>query len=196
MESLVDRWDARYRSATNAGKPAAVLLEHQHLLPTKGNALDLACGLGANALLLAERGFHVSAWDVSPVAIKQLQGFAASEKIKIQTQCRDVILSPPEGNSFDLIVVSDFLHRSLCPAISHALKPGGVLYYQTFCRDKLTLKGPSNPDYLLADNELLRLFASLRVRHYRENARCGDLQQGQRDRAELVAQRPFSEPQN
>src|SRR3569623_483484 len=50
-----DRWDARYREAGLPGAPATVLLENAHLLPREGTALALACGLGANALLLAER---------------------------------------------------------------------------------------------------------------------------------------------
>jgi tellurite methyltransferase len=47
--------------------------------------------------------------------------------------------SSPESlteNAFDVIVVSRFLDRTLSDAIIDALKPDGLLFYQTFTRDK------------------------------------------------------------
>ena len=54
----------------------------------------------------------------------------------------------------------------------------------------MTDQGPSNPAYRLDTNELLRLFPHLIVRFYREEGRVGDLTDGKRDIAQLVAQRP------
>lgn len=51
-------------------QPSQVLLDNSHLLPASGRALDLACGLGANALYLAKRGMTTSAWDLSPVQLR------------------------------------------------------------------------------------------------------------------------------
>jgi len=68
---------------------------------------------------------------------------------------RDVVSRPPEPESADVIVVSRFLQRSLCSKLCDALRPNGVLFYQTFT------SGLSNPDYLLKENELPELFASL-----------------------------------
>jgi hypothetical protein len=87
------------------------------------------------------------------------------------------------------VVVSYFLDRALADNIVNALKPGGVLFYQTWCQQKTADRGPSNPEYLLADNELLKLFSDLRPRFYREEALLGDLSRGQRDIAMLVAER-------
>jgi len=64
MEPDTDKWNARYRMAdTTVADPAVVLSENLHLLPARGCALDLACGAGANALLLARHGLETHAWD-------------------------------------------------------------------------------------------------------------------------------------
>ena len=63
------------------------------------------------------------------------------------------------------------------------------MFYQTFVREKLNPAGPGNPDYLLAENELLELFAGLRVVFYREDGRVGDLTCGRRDEAYFVGQK-------
>ncbi len=153
-----EKWDARYRDAV-VGEAAAVLRENLNLLPTKGKALDLAAGLGANARLLAEHGLETHAWDVSPVAMSKISPPIISE-------ARDVIANPPEPESFDVIVVSRFLDRDLCPAIEKALRPGGVLFYQTFTVD--LIGGPRNRDFLLEREELPRLFSGLEKLVYRE----------------------------
>ena len=165
-----DKWDDRYRSKSQPGSAATVLLDFQHLLPVHGVALDLACGMGANGLFLARRGLEVHAWDTSAVAVVKLRNFASQEGIFVHTDRRDVSLDPPEEDQFDVIVVSHFLDRSICPAIFRALRPGGMLFYQTFTLKKVEVAGPDNPDYLLAENELLRLFPQLIVRAYREDA--------------------------
>ena len=190
MSELREKWDSRYRTALESEITAAqVLRENRHLLPVKGVVLDLACGRGGNALLLARAGFQVEAWDLSPVAIDSLQEMAKREKLAINAQVRDVLLEPPAPDSFDIIVVSYFLERSLAPQLCAALKPGGLLFYQTFIRDKVSTGGPSNPDYLLAENELLNLFNDLTLRVYREEGSIGDTVKGLRNEAMLVGQR-------
>jgi len=169
-----------------------VLSENKHLLPENGLALDLACGQGGNARLLAEMGLDVLAWDLSPVAIEQLNQFAKSNVLAIDAQVQDVLSSPPEPNSLDVLVVSFFLDRGLCPQLVDAVKPGGLVFYQTYCRDKVNEQGPKNPDFLLSDNELLRLFSSMSLRVYREEALLGSHDQGWRNQALLVAEKDFS----
>ncbi len=185
------KWDQRYGDSDRQPPAAAVLVENLHLLPTKGRALDLACGLGESALLLARQGLHVAAWDLSRVAIERLQQEAGSRDLQIESRVRDVCKEPPEPASFDVILVSHFLDRDLAPALTEALLPGGLLFYQTFIREAVSDCGPSNPAFRLAANELLRLFSTLEVRFYREEGRVGDLQQGTRDIAQLVAQMPI-----
>lgn len=168
------KWNGRYRNTDIDYKhlsPAQVLLDYQHLLPIQGEALDCACGLGVNALFLAQRGLSVTAWDISDVAIANLQQTARTmfkNASTIRAETHDVLLQPPAAQQFDLVVVSRFLERSLFPLLIQALKPGGMLYYQTFIKDKTDDVGPSNPDYLLDENELLALCEGLQIVVYRE----------------------------
>jgi len=154
------KWNARYAYA-NRGKalpaPASVLINGDRYLPESGLALDLACGRGANAFYLAKKGLTVHAWDISQVAIDSMLEYqnAHQEFANVFPKVRNVIENPPEPEAFDVIVVSRFLDRPLCAQLSDSLKPGGVLFYQTFTA------GLSNPDYLLRPNELPALFADL-----------------------------------
>jgi len=186
------RWEQRYRDPTGstAAAPAAVLSANRHLLPARGRALDLACGLGGSALLLAEHGLDSHAWDYAAGAVARVAAAAEARGLAVSAVQRDVLAEPPAAGSFDVIVVSRFLERSLCPAIAAALRPGGLLFYQTFTRERpADSGGPQSGDFLLAANELLRLFAGLRLIHYREDAGYGDPSRGERSEAWLVAAR-------
>jgi tellurite methyltransferase len=177
MNELQVKWDQRYREAQALPPPARVLTENAHLLPGSGHALDLACGLGANALFLAGRGLTVEAWDLSPVAIERLSREAGASGLQVTALVRDGVAQPPRPGSCDVVVVSHFLDRTL-------------LFYQTFSREAVSRSGPSNPAYRLGDNELARAFSHLLLRFYREEGRLGDLEHGCRDLALLVAQKP------
>lgn len=186
----VGKWDARYRDVDLADVRAlSVLEQNAHLLPTQGLALDLACGLGASARLLAARGLETLAWDLSPIAVERINADARDRGLPLVAEPRDVERAPPEPDRFDVIVVGHFLERSLAEPIVRALRPGGLLFYQTFTDERVDEIGPSRPEYRLRPNELLRLFESLRVLVYREEGRIGDLSLGFRNEAMLVARR-------
>lgn len=182
-------WNRRYTDGVTPQQPAQVLVEYGYLLPQRGRALDLACGLGANALLLAQRGLETWAWDISSVAIARLQHNLLQANVSVHAEVRDVLAQPLPVEYFDVIVVTRFLERSLAAPLQTALRPGGLLFYQTFTTLQVDAVGPRNPDFVLEDNELLRLFAGLKVRIYREEAQLGDTRQGFRNEAMLVAQR-------
>lgn len=190
-EAARARWESRYAGLSGSlPAPAKVLLNNACLLDGHGQALDLACGLGGNALMLSSMGYSTSAWDIASNAIEQLQKMAKTQSIALQAMQRDVIANPPLPRSFDVIVVSRFLDRSLCPALMAALRPQGLLFYQTFVRDNVpeTYSGPANKDYLLAENELLHLFSGLRIRYYQDCGTVGDRLKGSRNESMLVAQ--------
>ena len=186
------KWDTIYSQKSAEPTASYVLTQNQHLLPSQGIALDLACGQGGNAQLLAKAGLDVLAWDSSGVAIQQLTENAVSNSLAIDAQVRDVVKSPPKENSLDVLVVSFFLDRGLCSTLIDALRPGGLVFYQTYCQDKVSEQGPNNPAFLLADNELLNLFSSMKIRVYREESLLGEQQQGWRNQALLVAEKGFN----
>jgi len=186
----MERWNRRHAECEDLGQVAVVLERNLHLLPAAGVALDLACGRGATALRLAGCGLQVSAWDMSPVAIGRLQLAAHEQEFSVQAEVRDVVANPPAAASFDLILVSYFLDRSIVPALIAALRPGGLLFYQTFSQIAVSDTGPKSPTFRLAENELLQLFSPLIVRYYREDGRLGNTSAGCRDIAMLVAEKP------
>ena len=152
------RWNARHRArADTEPRPCALLAGQAGLLPAAGRALDLACGRGGNALWLARRGWTVDAWDLADAAVEELRARAAREDLELRAEVRDVIARPPPPDRYDLVAVSRFLHRPLLPALGRAVRPGGVLAYQTFLAGHPG-PGPRNPDYLLRPGELRTRF--------------------------------------
>lgn len=152
-----------------------MLRRQRHCLPSQGRALDYACGLGGNALLFSEVGLESHAWDISAVAIQALEARQSS----INAAVRDLSSgSSLQASSFDVIAVSYYLDRAQLPSLCRALRPGGLLFYETYNRDRAAGKGPSNPDFLLRQGELLQCFQGLQVLFYEElwgvETACGE----------------------
>ena len=194
MTGPVDKWNAKYRQAERDGalpdpQPLPALTAYASLFPHEGHALDLACGRAANAEWMAQRGLVASAWDCSDVVIAQVADRFACRGLDVDAQVRDVSAQPPAAESFDLIVVSHFLDRTLAEPITAALRPGGWLVYQTFSRDHVGSAGPSNPDFRLKEGELLGLFSRLSPRIFFDLGGRGDGQVGLRDESLLIAQK-------
>jgi len=190
LQQLQEKWNRIYQNAQCPGEVAQVLVENLHLLPKQGSALDLAAGLGANAICLAKQGLEVRAWELSDIALEKMNQFARQDDLKITTELRDVEGNPPEKEQFDVIVVSHFLDRRTIPDLIAALKPKGLILYQTFTQIKADPAiGPSSPRFTLVENELLAFFSALKIRVYREEGVIGDTGQGFRNEAMLVAQK-------
>jgi SAM-dependent methyltransferase len=151
-------------------EPSVWLSGNRRLLPTTGDALDVACGSGRNAIWLAEQGFRTLAVDRNPTALEALKGEASERRLSIRTQIVDLEHGDPflENDSFDLIVVVHYLHRPLFPALVAALRPRGVLVYETFTRAQAARGKPTNPAFLLKPGELLTLVPPLEVLASRE----------------------------
>jgi SAM-dependent methyltransferase len=120
-----------------------------------GQVLDLACGNGRHARLLAGLGHAVTALDRDP------QSLAAAAGEGIATIEHDLEAAgavwPFAPRSLAGIVVTNYLHRPLFGSIAAALAPDGVLIYETFARGNEAFGKPSNPDFLLMPGELLAL---------------------------------------
>ena len=168
------KWDRKYQTQlekndpnTKIPSPAWVLKQHAEFLPLKGKGLDLACGLGGNALFMARCGLKVEAWDISEVALTHLNNIAAVQKLPIKPVIADFEQMLFPFQQFDVIVVSRYLHRALFPQIEQALKPNGVLFYQTFLAP-VQPNAPQNPGFYLQSGELPQAFAKLTTQVYGE----------------------------
>jgi tellurite methyltransferase len=181
-----EKWDARWaaEAARAAYEPNPLLVAHAALLDG-GRALDLACGLGQNSIWLAARGYHVLAVDISPVALavagERAQVAGVQERIKWQQQDleegRPGWATSPGG--FDLVCVFRFLDRRLFPGLRVAVRPGGLLFYETRHVGLLERQPQSNPAFLLQPGELVRTFGDWEIVHAAED----------RENASLVARR-------
>ena len=167
------RWNQRYQEKTISEKPPAYVLScNQNFLTKKGMALDLACGLGANALFLANNGYQVTAIDYADEALKQLSGYAQDHGLSIKTQNIDLEKLSLDIGFYDVVVVSYYLQRDLFPFIFNSLKPGGILFYQTYSGQCIDGNGPENPAFRLRQGELLSLCAEHSILYYREDGDC------------------------
>lgn len=170
--SARERWDAKHRRIeVGGGEPCGWLVAHRDLLEERvpGRALDLACGGGRHALLLAGLGFDVDAVDVADVAIARVQERAAARGLAVHALRLDLEVTPFPRPPYDVIVNVNYLQRSLFGSIAAALAPGGLLVFETFSRDQIDVLGASlDPAFALAPGELLDAFAGLRVLAHRE----------------------------
>lgn len=173
--------------------PARFLIQQLPRLP-KGHALDVAAGGGRHTLYLAANGFHVDAVDRDEEALTRVASLAQLRNLpNITTRLLDFEQSdgqrvdlPREG--YDLILVFFYLHRPLIPVLIDALRPNGMLLYETFTIDNyLQHKHPRRWEFCLGHNELLRLATPLRILHYDEGEH--ENATGAAFTAQLVAQK-------
>ena len=69
---------------------------------------------------------------------------------------------------FDGVVVTNYLWRSLWPALRASLSENGVLIYETFALGNEVFGKPSNPDFLLRPGELLEVCTGLHIVAYED----------------------------
>jgi SAM-dependent methyltransferase len=182
-------WDERFRSGDHASEdpdPFLAQLHQDSLLPEAKarEAIDLACGAGRNAVYLAERGWNVTACDVSLVGLRAAQTLARKRGVGLRLFCQDLETIQLPVERFDLVFCFFYLQRDLFPQIKAAVLPGGLLVYKTYTTDQLRFPGrPRHPQHMLRPQELLETFRDFRVLVYQETL------QG-RGVAQLIAQKP------
>jgi SAM-dependent methyltransferase len=147
-------------------------------------------------LFLAAQGYQVAAIDRDAGALTHLSSSARkTQEATISTRVLD--LEPPHSASpnlgkeaYDAIIVFFYLYRPLFPSLVDALKPGGVLMYETFTIDNhVHHQHPRRQEFCLARNELLQLTSGLMVVHYDEGAHEGGDGADRVYTAQLVAQK-------
>lgn len=138
-------------------QPSAWIRRFASLIPP-GEILDLACGSGRHARLLAGERHPVLAVDRDPGALAAAAGsFIATLQVDLEAHAPD---EPPhwpfEADRFAGIVVTNYLHRPLLPHLFDSLAPSGLLLYETFASGNAQFGKPSNPAFLLQPGELLQ----------------------------------------
>jgi SAM-dependent methyltransferase len=122
-------------------------------IPVGGTILDVAAGNGRHTRWLRARGHRVVAIDRDIAGLADLEG---QDDVEIVTADLETGAPfPLAGRSFAGVIVTNYLHRPILPALVAAVGPGGVLIYETFARGNERFGKPSNPDFLLQPGELL-----------------------------------------
>ncbi|MFF2445478.1 class I SAM-dependent methyltransferase [Neobacillus sp. NPDC058068] len=172
------KWNQKHKERINQLEepaPNARLENLSSYLPG-GQAVDLACGLGGNSLFLARLNFQVRAIDISDVAVNYLKEIAVKQKLAIYPQLCDLTEITNlnlQKNSISLVVITNYLDRSLFPLVKSIIKENGYFFMETFYMSpKHENQGVSN-QYKLQSGELLAEFAEWNVLFYEENEQEG-----------------------
>ena len=73
------------------------------------------------------------------------------------------------ANAFSVVICFKYRNHEFYPSIRAALRPGGLLIYETYtCEHASYGLKPRNPEHLLERNELLRAFGDWEIIFYRE----------------------------
>jgi SAM-dependent methyltransferase len=189
-------WNRRYAEREGdafPGAPGRWLVEnHALLLGSAGrSALDLACGDGRNAAYLAQLGFQVDAVDISDVAIESLSAAVSDRGLAVNPRRIDLERDPLPGSNYDVIVLLNYLQRSLFEPVARALAPGGLLFVETVTRTHVEELGQRfDQRFVLDRNELRTSCPGLATLRYEE----GVIERSGKPRAvaSLVARRRFA----
>lgn len=184
------RWNERYNQEwySSLTIPRALLVENAGYLPQTGLFFEAALGMGANAGFLLQHGLEVIGVDISDVAV-----YTARQRYpQLQAVIADLdhLYLPPD--KFAGILNFYYLNRDLFPVYRQALRPGGVLFFETLTQAMLEEMPDLDQTVLLAPGELRQAFTDWEIRVYREGWITS--QRGSHKAvASLVARKPLEE---
>ncbi len=182
-----ERWNSKYQNNPIPDIPIELITRYVTLAKGK-QALDIACGMGRHSRYLAKLGFEVDALDISSLAIASLKS-----EPHIHAKEVDFDTYRLEREKYDLVVCTFFLKRELFPQIVEALKPGGILIYETFVYHPDNTQVPSHREYLLEEGELENAFKEkLEIIESREYWHT-NIKGFKMKKASLVARKPLKD---
>lgn len=165
------KWEELYASGARPDRPPSTwVLETLAMLPNDATLLDVAGGTGRHALPAARPGRVVVIADIAFEAVARAR---AANPMLIGVVA-DAPLLPFRAGAFNVVLVTNFLDRSIFPDLVSLLAPGGYLVYETYtvAHEELVrrglARGPQSPDYLLQPGELPTLARPLRTIEYLE----------------------------
>lgn len=147
------KWDKKYNETPSLlqDRDASEKLQKFVKKTEHKKALEIACGTGRNSIFLAQSGYEVDALDISKVALEFLN---SKDYKNIHTMLIDLDNYIPPKDTYDLVVMTNFLDRAIIPHLKNSLKIDGLLIIETYMEDNDNDKKPSKPEYLLKENEL------------------------------------------
>jgi SAM-dependent methyltransferase len=148
-------------------EPSAWVVRFAAEIQPGGRVLDLAAGSGRHTRMLRGLGHPVVAADRDTAGLADLAGDPGCTIREVDLETDEPW---PLGGDFAGIVVANYLHRPLFPALTTALAVGGIVIYETFAAGNGRFGKPSNPEFLLRPGELLAAFRELTVLAFEQGA--------------------------
>ena len=185
----VTDWDERYQQGRHiTDRPHPLITSFASRL-APGRALDVASGTGRHAIWLAEHGWQVTAVDYSRIAIEILRQRCRDKGLAVESVTADLERHEfgigPE--SYDLIIVCNYLQRDLFATLKSGTRIGGTVIAVIALVDNDPNIRPMNPAYLLNPGELQAQFQGWEIVHSFEGKSTADPHR--RRMAEIVARR-------
>ena len=118
--------------------------------------LDFASGNGRHSKSLANNKRKITAVDKDDVKLSTYKNYKS-----IKTICFDLESEqswPLKREYYDIVIVTNYLYRPKIKKIGDLVKENGYLFYETFARGNERYGKPSNPNFLLKNRELIKVF--------------------------------------
>lgn len=164
-----DKWDLRYaEDSYHKNNPATLLQEWLARLPS-GRVLDIACGAGRNALLLARAGYRVDAIDISAEGLKKARETATQQGLVVNWIEHDLDEPYRFDKNYDLIIVLWYVNLKLIRRLCDCLAPGAYLLCEEHLVSDQDVIGPTSKRYRVAPGKLRRAVSGLEILFYEES---------------------------
>lgn len=163
-----ERWDNKYSEEKDSwlgNQPHPLLLDYADLISTNGLILDAASGVGADAFYLAQKGHKLIAMDISYVGLHAAQERFRKHRLEYNGAVVDLSTAWVPTEAFDAILNFYFLERATFPVYRRALKPGGLLFFETFQKNEHPRR---HPEHYLDPGELIATFADFEILKYEQ----------------------------
>jgi SAM-dependent methyltransferase len=164
-----NKWNQRYAEDSYQKNNPVTLVEDwlPGILP--GRALDVACGAGRNAVLLAQAGFKVDAIDISSEGLKQARRKANERGLSINWIEHDLDEPYAFDTDYDLIIVMWYVDLELVSRLCDCLAPGGYLLCQQHLVTDENVIGPTSASFRVAPGELREAVSGMELLVYEES---------------------------
>ncbi len=159
MKAEREKWEAKYKAHeySHDGPPSRLLRRWIQLLP-RGRALDVAAGLGRNAIFLARAGYTVDAIDISETGLREARRRARRRGVRVRWIEADLDTYRFPRARYDLVINIFFLKRRRLGDLKASVRPGGVMILETHLQNRENDGGPAGLRNRLRPGELPRRF--------------------------------------
>jgi len=164
-----NKWNQRYAEGSyHKNNPVTLVEDWLPGLPV-GRALDVACGAGRNAILMAQAGYQVDAIDISGVGLNLARQDAENQGLSINWIEQDLDQAYQFDTDYDLIIVMWYVNLALISRLCDCLAPGGYLICEEHLITDQDVIGPTSLNYRVAPGELREAVSGLDVLLYEES---------------------------